>query len=364
MTTGSLILNGLPYSYQELKAGQKLIQNPSPFEKSTLEFCYQWLNGQQEFTIHTSGSTGKPKAISIRRQQMIASARMTGNALDLQMGDHALVCLNTAFIAGKMMLVRGFELGLRMTVVEPSANPFSTTASENFEFMAVVPLQLQTILDSPQKEILDRMKAVIVGGAPVSYALEQEIQALDVPIYATYGMTETVSHIALKLLNTSNKNTYFQAFPEVKLSLDDRGCLCIQSALTYNEKIVTNDLVAFHSAHEFEWIGRADFVINSGGVKLQTERIEEAIARILFQLNESARFFVSGLPDERLGQAVTLIIEQKKENFPVGRFQNELKKSLTKYEKPKQLHFVDHFEETGTGKVSRINTLKKYDLLT
>jgi o-succinylbenzoate---CoA ligase len=366
MNHKTLTLNGREFSYQELKSGDFDTAGFSAFEKSTVDFCREWLNGQQSFIVHTSGSTGTPKPIHISREQMIASARMTGAALKLKSGDQALVCLNTAYIAGKMMLVRGFELDLGMTVSEPSSNPFDNSPAKTYDFMAVVPLQLQTILESGEEHLnlLNRMKAVIVGGAPVSYPLEQQLQNVHCAIYATYGMTETVSHIALKLLNTPYKEEFYQAFPEVKVSLDDRSCLCVESVLSGNQKLITNDIVRLIDFHKFEWIGRADHTINSGGVKIQTEQVEKAVAKALYEQGISCRFFVTALPDERLGQSVSLILENIQEsNFPTERFKCSLDAYLSKYERPKTFHFTGPFCETESGKVQRHKTLKKYVLI-
>ena len=192
-----------------------------------------WL--AQTFTLRTSGSTGQPKPILLTRAQMITSAHWTGRASGLQPGDRALVCLSVTYIAGMMMLVRGFELGLHLTVMAPVSRPLAAfTPTEHFDFTAMVPLQLYETLhgNAPERTILDAMKAVLIGGAPVSLSLEEQLQQVQTPLYHTYGMTETVSHIALRRLNGPQRSDRFVPFAEVCLDVDTRGCLTITSALT------------------------------------------------------------------------------------------------------------------------------------
>ncbi|MBL6445921.1 AMP-binding protein [Fulvivirga sp. 29W222] len=332
----------------------------TPFEKSTIDFIQQWLSEVKEFNIHTSGSTGKPKKINISRLQMEISARLTIDALKINSGQTALVCLDTEYIAGKMMLVRAMINHMNIIAIAPSSNPL-TNLDKVPDFAAVVPLQLEEMLNNEKtKMLLNKMSAIIVGGAPVSPVLERKLQQVSTPIYATYGMTETVSHVALKRLNGPERSATFTAFKEVKLALDDRGCLTIQSALTNHETLTTNDRVELISDHHFEWLGRADNIINSGGVKVQSEKVEKAVAQILDELGLSNRFFVTGIPDEKLGHKVYLVMESPDNlNNDKEKILSLLQAKLSRYEVPKDITLVPQFTETPTGKVNRRETIKK-----
>ena len=368
-------LNGRPFSMAQLAEDSTAFEQAhlSDYERRVLRFCRQWLSGRETFSLNTSGSTGKPKAIIITRKQMVLSARLTGQALGLQAGDRALVCLSTDYIAGMMMLVRGFELELPLTVINPTGNPLAQFSDDAaFEFTAFVPLQLQEILtDSPAKvAILNRMKAILVGGAPVSVALQTQLQQATAPIYHTYGMTETATHIALKRLNGPQASDYFIPFAGVELGLDERGCLTIQSPLTADQKLYTNDLVDLRADGSFIWLGRLDNVINTGGVKVQVEKVEAALEKFLYQyqngLFAGRRFFVGPLEHPRFGQTVAAVIEG--ESFDGGDdllpdtkalLRQELLKSLAKYELPQKFCFISQFLETPTGKIDRLATLEK-----
>ena len=285
-------------SWSNTSASSDLSDN----DRQALATCHEWLSGSTEFIVRTSGSTGDPKPITLRREQMVASAQATGAALDLGPGCRALVCLPTGYIAGRMMLVRGLVLDFNMTVVEPASDPFASLLSDaGFDFMAVVPLQLQTLLDGPSGYLdrLNAMQAILVGGGPVSTALEARVQTLAAPVYHTYGMTETVTHIALRRLNGAEASSAFRPLPGVEVGLDDRGCLRIKGPMTLDQWVQTNDLVELQPDGSFQWLGRWDTIINTGGVKVQVEQVESALAEELHALGLGERRFVVGPPTRR-----------------------------------------------------------------
>lgn len=364
-----LILNGNYYTkdwilkhYHNLNSHQF-----TDLEIKTLHFCAQWLCGVQEFIVQTSGSTGKPKPIRLKREQMILSARITGRALKLKREDRAFVCLSPAYIGGIMMLVRGLELDLELTIVNPSSNPFESinVYESSFDFTAFVPLQLQNILASgPQNiAILDRMKAILVGGAPVSAALLKEVQQVRAPVYQTFGMTETISHIALRRLNGPKASENYKPLPEVEIATDPRGCLTIKSPLTNHQRIITNDLVEIHPDGSFIWLGRIDNVINTGGVKVQAEKVEKAIEESLHEIDGGRyaehEFFVGPLPDKKYGQVVAAIFEGPNFSQDIqNKLLAKLSEKLNKYEIPKNIYFVKAFLRTPNGKIDRRAILK------
>ncbi len=326
----------------------------------TLQFCQDWLKGKQEFELQTSGSTGTPKPILVQRSQMKASAKATAKKLNLQAEDTALICLNTNYIAGKMMLVRSLEVGMNAVIFEPQANPFTNFFPEKFTFTALVPMQLQSILeDKSAIEKLEKMKAILVGGAPVSQELEMKIQSLSVPIYATYGMTETVSHIALKCLNGSQKQSFYETLPAVKIGQDERECLTISAPMTLGKILITNDRVYLISKEKFEWLGRIDNVINSGGIKIQAEKIEEIALKILTKMGLKMRCITIGIPDKKLGQKVVLVLESEDLSSTIQEeIYHQFQEKLSRYECPKSIQFLSKFPETPTGKIHRLEIIQ------
>lgn len=366
-----LILNGRSIAYDQLAKGTWTASAPSltEYENSTLRFCQHWLSGQDTFVVRTSGSTGRPKPISLSRQQMCASAHLTGKRLGLRHGDKALVCLSTEHIAGMMMLVRGFELGLKLTVITAARNPLAGfTEQTHFQFTALAPLQIQEIIKAtPNKvAILNRMRAILLGGAAVADSLQAELQALTVPIYHTFGMTETASHIALRCLNGAQASDYFEPLDGVELGIDWRGCLTICSAVSGHETLHSNDRVELRADGCFRWLGRIDNVINSGGVKIQAEQVEKALATLFQSLHGGGlaerRFMIGPLPDPQFGQVVVAVIEGEpiSSDIQIQIRKELLERSLLKrYEVPRCFYFMSRLLETPTGKIDRRANLQQ-----
>lgn len=349
--------NGL-FSFEEIKNNTPLLNHD--YEQDTLKFCQDWLNGKEKFILHTSGSTGTPKSIGLSRRQMEASALTTVSALGLKSGDTALVCLNTRYIAGIMMLVRALVVDMDLLLVPPGSSPLQEIAENTkIDFVALVPIQLQSILEvnnSKDLKILNLMKAIIIGGAPVTSALETKIQQITAPVFSTYGMTETVSHIALRKLNGKKNQDYFQALTNVLLGTDERGCLKIKAEMTNNEWLQTNDLVTLLENDKFRWLGRADTIINTGGVKVQPEKIERALETILTK-NGIKDYFIAGLPHSQLGEAVTLFVEKNEES---SLSLEKLRSLLDKFETPKAIIHVRSFPRSLTGKIDKKKIVDSY----
>ncbi|NDV16779.1 AMP-binding protein [Muricauda sp. TY007] len=341
-------LNNIPSNFEGLpKIGQTLIKEGKPFEKSIGDFLLDWASDDSTIKVQTSGSTGKPKTIVLKKEYMVNSALATGTYFKLEPKHKVLLCLPCTGIAGKMMLVRAMVLGLHLDCVEPSSTPLSNT-DETYDFVAMVPLQVQNSL-----KVLVRINKLIIGGAPVDSSLRSKLKTLTVEAYETYGMTETITHIAVKRITDDSVNS-FETLPHVFVSQDDRECLVIDAPKISDEKIVTNDLVELVSNTKFKWLGRYDSIINSGGIKLVPETIEEKLSSVI-----QSRFFVAGLPDETLGQKLVLVVEGvSTDRRALLQTIKELKR-LSKYEVPKEVYFVKAFSETATKKINRKKTIQQ-----
>ncbi len=364
---GSITWKGHHFTLEELPLVELTSLGIDAYGQQALQFCQDWLQGQEVFPIHTSGSTGKPKEIKIHREQMDASAQATLRFLGLQAGARALVCIPTQYIGGRMMLVRGLLGGLHLHVIPPQSNPYaeflrslSPEELPSYDFWALVPLQLQTLLEQEAHVIrsLEKAQAIIVGGAPVSAPLWAKLQKLKAPVYSTYGMTETVSHIALRALNGSQASTSFQLLPGNEIQVDDRQCLAVRGAVTLGQWIQTNDRVRLKAQDAFEWLGRVDHVINSGGIKVLVEPLEQKMAEVFTTIVPRTDYFIASQKDERLGEKVILLIEHPGLDVKTELLlKNQLAKTLNKYEIPKKIIAVEEFARTETGKVRRKHTL-------
>ncbi|MFH7017207.1 AMP-binding protein [Flavobacterium sp. FlaQc-47] len=302
-------------------------------EQAIGEFLLDWFDDKDYIEMRTSGTTGLPKLVKLEKQAMIQSALATGDFFELEPGDKALLCLPVKFIAGKMMLVRAIILGLELDIAEPSTQPLSLN-TKTYDFVAMVPLQVQNSIDA-----LVNVKKLIVGGAKMDASLEEKVLPLKTDVYETYGMTETITHIAARKVGEN----VFTVLPNVKIVQDERGCLVITVPTISEEPIITNDLVEVIRENQFIFLGRIDNVINSGGVKLIPEQIE---SKLIGKIHN--RFFVTGVPDTSLGEKLILVIEGEKQEFDQDFFD-----VLDKFEKPKEIVFVPKFKENANGKLLR-----------
>ncbi len=352
-THPSFRLNKLYYSNDELSSvAYSLIKEGEPYEGQTGNFLLDWLNEKDYVEVKTSGSTGTPKTIRIRKEFMINSAKATGRFFDLPAGTTALHCLPSKFIAGKMMLVRAMVLGWHLDLVLPKANPLDRVF-KIYDFCAMTPFQLDNSLSR-----LHLIKKLIVGGGAVSSNQKDLVRGIATEVYETYGMTETVSHIAARRINPKKIKQDpipFTILPNISISADDRECLVIKAPQLSEEQIVTNDVVEILTPKTFIWKGRSDHIINSGGIKLHPEEIEEKLAPII-----AHRFFISSLPDPALGEKLILMVESDFSETALKNLEREIRAGhkLGKYEMPKKIYFVEKFEETPNGKIHRANTLK------
>ncbi|GAB0155371.1 AMP-binding protein [Chryseobacterium sp. Alg-005] len=309
------------------------------FEKKIKKFLEEWFSNTEMVKIQTSGSTGTPKVFEIEKNRMIRSAVMTCNFLGLKEGDTALLCLPVEYISGKMMMVRSIERKLKLMISDPSLKPLGNLDSE-IDFCAMTPLQVENSLDK-----IHWIKNLIIGGAAVSESLKKRISDSATHIYETYGMSETLSHIALRQI-TPQPEDYFTVFENISISIDERGCLKIFAPDLNAEIIQTNDLVEIKNEKQFRFLGRVDNVINSGGAKIFPEQLEALIKREI--PNEAV---ISGVEDESLGQKLILIIEgEESEDLIKKILEIQFEKS---FHRPKEIIFIDKIPRTPNGKVNR-----------
>ena len=351
----------------------------------TLEdFLSEWNNDSDRVLVHTSGSTGKPKPMMVEKKRMLNSARITCDFLGLKPGDSALLCMSLDYIAGKMVVVRSIERHLHLISVSPSGHPLKDInlkdangkdVNGEITFAAMVPMQVYNTLQVPEeRERLTHVRHLIIGGGAIDASLEKELRSLpgNIAIWSTYGMTETLSHIALRRINGAEASEWYQPFDSVKISQTDEGCLVIDAPLVCAETLVTNDIVEIESyiynkveKHEkveklrFRIKGRKDNVICSGGIKIQIEEVEA-----LLKPHLEKPFMLAKKKDEKFGEIAVLLTEDedlKKVEATIRRLlfgksddsNNSSESKSHKYWIPREYLHVDHLPLTETGKPKR-----------
>ena len=332
----------------------------------TLEdFLSEWNNDSDRVLVHTSGSTGKPKPMMVEKKRMLNSARITCDFLGLKPGDSALLCMSLDYIAGKMVVVRSIERHLHLISVPPSGHPLKDV-DEEITFAAMVPMQVYNTLQVPEeRERLTHIRHLIIGGGAIDAALEKELQALpgNIAIWSTYGMTETLSHIALRRINGDEPSEWYQPFDSVHISQTEEGCLVIDAPQVCAETLVTNDIVEIEpyiynkvEKLRFRIKGRKDNVICSGGIKIQIEEVET-----LLKPHLEKPFMLAKKKDGKFGEIAVLLTEDediKRVEATVRRLlSDESEKSSDhkkyKYWIPKEFRYVEHLPLTETGKPKR-----------
>lgn len=349
-----LVLNGTRYSGTELKeaADRMAAANAgSGWEQDLGRFLVQWLSDSEMIMVQTSGSTGTPKSIEISKKAMIASALATDEALNASHCPDALLCLSPNYIAGMMMVVRAMIYGQNLVAVKPDGHPFSTL-DEGIEpgFAAMVPAQVYNcMLDGQARERFLKIRKFIIGGGEIAPSLEAMLANHPGEVYATYGMTETITHIALRRISGSGRMDYFTVLPGVSVELDARGCLVINAPHISEFPVTTNDLAELFDNRHFRWLGRVDHVINRGGQKIIPEMVEKLLVPFIVQ-----RFYLAGLPDEKFGSVPVLFIESDPwSETQLSELQSAINDLLPYFSRPTRIFFKSRFEETPSGKVKR-----------
>lgn len=302
-------------------------------------FINEWNNDLDFIESTTSGSTGKPKVIRLLKKHMLASARMTGNFLKLKTNDTALLCMSMSTIAGKMMVVRAIVLDLELIVSDVTSSPL-IGIEKKIDFAAMVPLQVQGSLLE-----LGQVNKLIVGGGIISSQLWIDLSVSKVEAYQTFGMTETISHIAMREISLNQSN--YQLLPGIDISIVDE-CLMVNAPSLGVKNLQTKDHISIAPDGTFSWLGRKDFVINSGGIKIHPEELETKIEALV-----DCAYFVYGLPDNRLGEKLVLCIEGD-----LALTKTDFAPYLDKFHLPKEIYFYSRFARTDSGKVSRIETIE------
>ena len=355
-------IDGTGYSIQQAKRPnsetpsqlQTLFTNQygaKSFQASLADFLTEWFDDNTTLKVHTSGSTGKPKELWVEKQRMVNSARATVSFLGLQKGDSALLCMPLPYIAGKMVVVRALVTGLNLQLVTPCGHPLQTLETAP-DFVAMTPMQVFNTLNNPKEaERLRQVKHLIIGGGAVNPEMAAVLKEFPHAVWSTYGMTETLSHIALRRLSGPTASDWYTAFEGVNVSLSTDQTLVIDAPKVCSEILHTNDIVAFNEHGQFRIVGRKDNTINTGGIKVQIEEVETALHQEL-----TMPFMITSAPDPKFGEHIVLLIERDVLPQADSKEQRNLQEAiqhLPAYWRPKVILPIAHLPLTGTGKPDR-----------
>lgn len=344
-----ITIDGVTYTAEDcrtrLRAEFSHQYGEDSFQVQLAGFLQEWFDGSDTLSVHTSGSTGVPKELRVEKERMMNSARMTVDFLGLQAGDTALLCMPLPYIAGKMVVVRTLVAGLNLIPVHPSGHPLAGL-SEAPVFAAMIPMQVFNALQVPGEcEILQQVRQLIIGGGAVDDALASVLKTFPQSVWSTYGMTETLSHIAMRRLSGGKASEWYTLFEGVTVSVSPEGTLVIYAPAVNPDRLETNDLVELDAQGRFRVLGRRDNTINTGGVKVQIEQVEAALHPHL-----PFPFVITSAPDAKFGERVVMLVEGVAEDHP--RIAPAIA-ALPPYWRPKQIIGVASLPKTGTGKPDR-----------
>lgn len=341
-----ICIDGILYTRDNMKKDPKRSATLDPV---IVSFLKDWFDSRDHIEAFTSGSTGQPKRIRLKKSYAAASARATLQYFSLAPGASALLALPAQYIAGKMMLIRALEGELQLYTCPPSSQP--QIPDRSIDFGAFTPHQFYNMAAVPDLIPDLNIKKIILGGSPVPPDIAEKAAGFQGEIFETFGMTETYSHVAIRQVYPEVSPS-FEAVPGVTFHTEN-DCLVIKAPHLGIHRLRTNDRIRLTDDRHFEWIGRADFVINSGGIKIFPEEIEKKLAEEM-----TTPFFITGMPHPILGEQVVLVLE--KEGAPEKRIEEMIfNRKLSKYEKPRKTIYVHRIEKTPTGKIDRSETLKK-----
>ena len=351
----SFRLNGVPLG-SDLEAFCTQVQQTfatdeqsAVYGQDILDFIRRYTDDSDMLICQTSGSTGKPKPIQLEKKRMEVSARLTCRRFGLDESIRALLCLPVSYIAGKMMIVRALVAGWHLEATVPSSRFLGQTDGQ-FDFVAVVPMQLYQSIGE-----LHRVRIILVGGGSISEGFLDKLNTEELPcttIYQSYAMTETITHVAVREL-FPQLETCYTALEGISFSLSPEGTLVVNAPAVAKDILVTHDVAYLLDNHRFIWRGRADTMINSGGIKIFPEDTEAILSKAIF-----GNFFVAGIPDEQLGSRQILFVEGRKEDYPD--LEPFIAEHLDTYHRPKEMVFIPCFRQTHTGKTDRKKITEDY----
>ncbi|MCU0417136.1 MAG: AMP-binding protein [Cytophagaceae bacterium] len=311
-----------------------------------IQLCYEWYLSNASPTIQTSGSTGYPKTIQLDRKAIAASVQRTARFFNLSAQSTFLVVLPLDKIAGRMQLYRALCLEATVYVNTPSRS-LNDVLSLPYDFVSLSTLQIRHLVqDERGIALLSDCRIVLIGGAAPDESTIQRLQVLPhTEVYLSYGMTETLSHIAIQALHPI-REPGFRLLDGVEWRATRHSTMITDRLLGI--EIETTDSLEALSDSYFVYKGRRDRVINSGGVKVHPELIETIVQQWFIEQGWTNLFYVGSLPHPALGEQVVLYIDA----LPVEKnsLLEGIKQRVPPYHAPREV-IVQTIQVSENGKI-------------
>ena len=356
----TVIINSKTIDINDIKKGKLDLKDFNRFEREVHKVLKAWHSNQDSFNLYTSGSTSSPKKVSFSRSKLKKSAKRTIDYFHLKPGDRIFMCLNPKFVAGFMMLIRALEGDLDLVIQTPSLNPLKSLNDDlSFQFASFTPGQADSIMENaPQK--FENIEKILIGGVSINPQLEKKLRSLRSQVFHSYGMTETLTHVAIRAVSGNETSNVFQALNGVTFGIEDRSCLIIHDKVLNIRNLVTNDIVELLNEKSFIWQGRVDNVVNSGGIKIHLEQLEAEIDQILLEMGMKLNFCLIPQEDQKLTNRIVLLLENRDQEIDKEFLLKTLKSKLPAHHDPKKILQIPKIALTTSGKVDRMENIRLY----
>jgi len=319
--------------------------------------------------VYTSGSRGTPRGALLSRSAFVASEAAHAANLGWISEDRWLLSIPPAHVGGLSIVTRCL-IARRSVVLQGGqfdpAQTIRTMEHEEVTLLSIVPTMLHRLLDceSPKWRPSPTLRAVLVGGAPLSDPLRERAVASGLPILSTYGCTEACSQVTTQTLAQIGLPGCGAPLPGIQLRIDGNeiqvsGPTLMQGYLgteraeepwTEDGWLRTGDFGEIASDGQLVVRGRLDDIIVTGGENVAPQEVEAW----LHGLPGVAAACVFPIEDLEWGQRVVAAIVTDARTYDAETTRARMKAELAPHKRPKALVLVDAFPLNRSGKVDRL----------
>lgn len=325
--------------------------------------------------MYTSGTTGFPKAVCQSYGNHWSSAIASVLNLGLDHRDVWLVCLPMFHVGGLSTVYKSAIYGMKIVLAEKAEAKIVLHYINQYKItiLSVVTKVLNDLLNFEDiNEGLSNIRAALLGGGPAPLPLLQKAQERNVPVYQTYGMTETCSQIAtlspefmLSKIGSAGKALFGCSLEirenDKKCSPGDVGEIVVKGPNVSSGyyKLQTNEPSEFFYTGDLGYVDeegflfvvdrRSDLII-SGGENIYPAEIES----ILLSHPDVVEAGVTGREDPTWGKVpIAFVIAKSSAHLSEQEIIEYCQKKLAKFKIPKEIHFVSNLPRNAANKLVR-----------
>lgn len=337
-------------------------------QKESIKLIEEFDEEKIAVIMNTSATTGEFKSVPIRWRQFIAHAKASQKSLGVADEDNWLVVLPMYHISGLVILIRSLYNGTQITILEKfdEDKVIKLIEGNTINMISIVPTMLNRIIDRIGKH---NLRVVLTGGEFIPRALVEKSILKNIPIYKTYGMTETTSQCStFPVLEYPDKlDSVGLLFEGVEIRIqnpDEKGIgeVLVKSPMLMDGYIGKERINGYFNTEDLGFIDETGFLyildrrqnlIISGGENIYPKEIEN----VLYSHPKIIECAVVGRKDRIWGQVPVLYVVSSLNEEAISGYLSE---RLAKYKLPKKIIYLDELPKNSSGKVL-VNRLKEAD---